>query len=104
MTNTAVSAVSRLVPYVPKLLLAWSPTGADDRHMRVSGSLAFVDISGFTRLTERLGRKVGVPHASHHAAHRPDPDVVGDRGAAHVRGGAQRRLRLLPGGRPGDPP
>src|SRR6478735_8092928 len=57
MTNTAVSAVSRLVPYVPKLLLAWSPTGADDRHMRVSGTLAFVDIAGFTRLTERLARK-----------------------------------------------
>ncbi len=33
------------------------PRGDDDRHMRVEGSLAFVDISGFTTLTERLARK-----------------------------------------------
>ena len=59
MTNTALPAVSRLVPYVPKLLLAWSPSGTDERHMRVSGSLAFVDISGFTKLTERLSEILG---------------------------------------------
>src|SRR6478752_5121869 len=50
-------AGSLLVPYVPRLLGRWAPAGDDDRHMRVSGSLAFVDISGFTRLTERLARK-----------------------------------------------
>ena len=46
-----------LLPYVPRLLSRWVPTGDDDRHMRVTGSVAFVDISGFTRLTERLARK-----------------------------------------------
>ena len=46
---------SRLVPYAPRLLWEWSPT-EDERHMRVTGSLAFVDIAGFTRLTERLSR------------------------------------------------
>lgn len=46
-----------LLPYVPRLLATWSPTGDDPRHMRVTGSVAFVDISGFTRLTERLARK-----------------------------------------------
>src|SRR6478736_1343513 len=50
-------ARSLLVPYVPRLLGRWAPAGDDDRHMRVSGSVAFVDISGFTRLTERLARK-----------------------------------------------
>jgi class 3 adenylate cyclase/tetratricopeptide (TPR) repeat protein len=50
-------ASSLLVPYVPRLLGRWAPTGHDDRHMRVSGTVAFVDISGFTRLTERLARK-----------------------------------------------
>lgn len=44
----------RLLPYVPSLLSRWTPSGEDARHMRVDGSLAFVDISGFTRLTERL--------------------------------------------------
>ncbi len=47
----------RLLPYVPDLLLGWAPTGEDVRHLRVTGTLAFVDISGFTRLTERLARK-----------------------------------------------
>ena len=58
MTMTSVSrSVDGLLPYVPKLLLSWTPTGDDPRHMRIAGSLAFVDISGFTRLTERLARK-----------------------------------------------
>jgi len=47
-------------PYVPDLLRAWRPTHGDDRHMQVDGTLAFVDISGFTRLTERLARKGNV--------------------------------------------
>ena len=47
-------------PYVPDLLHAWQPTHGDDRHMQVHGTLAFVDISGFTRLTERLARKGNV--------------------------------------------
>ncbi len=46
-----------LLPYVPGLLRTWAPTGEDPRHMRITGTLAFVDISGFTRLTERLARK-----------------------------------------------
>ena len=46
-----------LLPYVSRLALGWAPTGPDRRHVRIHGSLAFVDISGFTRLTERLARK-----------------------------------------------
>ena len=56
MTEVARSAAD-LRPYVPKLLSSWSPTHDDPRHMRVDGTLAFVDISGFTQLTERLARK-----------------------------------------------
>ncbi len=57
---------SRLLPYAPRLVLTWSPTGPDPRHMRVSGSLAFIDISGFTQVTERLSRrgKVGAEEMS----------------------------------------
>ena len=44
-----------LLPYVPRLLRGWTAVG--ERHLRVPGTLAFVDISGFTRLTERLARK-----------------------------------------------
>ncbi len=49
-----------VLPYVPVLLRSWRPTHGDDRHMQVEGSLAFIDISGFTRLTERLARKGNV--------------------------------------------
>ena len=55
---TKVSTASQgLLPYVPRLLMRWTPTGDDPRHMRIRGTLAFVDISGFTKLTERLARK-----------------------------------------------
>src|SRR3954468_23682362 len=56
-TSAARVADDSLLPYVPRLLGRWAPTSDDDRHMRVNGSVAFVDISGFTRLTERLARK-----------------------------------------------
>ena len=57
MTTTAETTGHLLLPYVPRLVSAWRPRDADGRHMRVEGSLAFVDISGFTTLTERLARK-----------------------------------------------
>jgi hypothetical protein len=49
-----------VLPYVPQLVRGWTPSGDDPRHMRVTGTLVFVDISGFTRLTERLARKGNV--------------------------------------------
>ena len=63
---TPPSGTELLLPYVPGLLRRWTPGVYDDRHMRVVGSLAFVDISGFTRLTERLAArgKVGAEQMS----------------------------------------
>ncbi|MGN6599300.1 MAG: adenylate/guanylate cyclase domain-containing protein, partial [Actinomycetes bacterium] len=46
----------RLLPYVSTLALAWLRDHPDQQHQQVSGSLAFVDISGFTALTEKLAR------------------------------------------------
>lgn len=54
---TEVRSAEDLRPYVPRFLSSWSPTHGDPRHMRVTGTLVFVDISGFTSLTERLARK-----------------------------------------------
>lgn len=54
---SAADAGDDLLPYLPQLVLGWTPTDDDDRHMSVAGTLAFVDISGFTQLTERLARK-----------------------------------------------
>jgi class 3 adenylate cyclase/tetratricopeptide (TPR) repeat protein len=50
-----------LKPYVPRLLIEWMHEAPDQAYHARDGSLAFVDISGFTALTERLaGRgKIG---------------------------------------------
>src|SRR6478672_3773458 len=50
------SVQSRLQPYLPRLTLEWLATEPDRRHRSVDGSVVFVDISGFTRLSERLAR------------------------------------------------
>jgi len=47
----------QLLPYVPRLVVDWLRTTPDAQYRAVEGSLAFVDISGFTRLAERLARK-----------------------------------------------
>ena len=46
-----------LRPYVPRLLVDWLRGSPGQLHREVEGTLAFVDISGFTKLTERLARK-----------------------------------------------
>ena len=50
-------AAEVLRPYVPRLLISWLRESPEERHRPVDGTLAFVDISGFTQLTERLARK-----------------------------------------------
>jgi class 3 adenylate cyclase/tetratricopeptide (TPR) repeat protein len=46
-----------LRPFVPRLLIQWLREWPGVRDLDVMGSLAFVDISGFTKLTERLATK-----------------------------------------------
>ncbi len=65
MTTTAeppTSGISHeaselLRPYVPRLVIDWLRTDPDALHRELEASLVFVDISGFTALTERLARK-----------------------------------------------
>jgi class 3 adenylate cyclase/tetratricopeptide (TPR) repeat protein len=45
-----------LTPYVPVLLIDWLRESPAARYREIDASLAFVDISGFTTLTERLAR------------------------------------------------
>jgi class 3 adenylate cyclase/tetratricopeptide (TPR) repeat protein len=51
------SADTLLRAYVPRLLEDWLLDDPDRRHRALPGTLAFVDLSGFTALTERLARK-----------------------------------------------
>jgi len=48
-------------PYLPRLVIDWITTAPDEHHQEQVGTVAFVDISGFTKLSEGLARhgKVG---------------------------------------------
>ncbi|MDQ2853389.1 MAG: tetratricopeptide repeat protein [Chloroflexota bacterium] len=46
-----------LRPYVPRLVIEWVRSTPDALHRELDATLAFVDISGFTALTERLAKK-----------------------------------------------
>ena len=50
-----------LSPFVPQLLRTWLSEDTRAAHRVVAGTLAIIDISGFTQLTERLAAhgKVG---------------------------------------------
>jgi class 3 adenylate cyclase/tetratricopeptide (TPR) repeat protein len=43
-----------LTPYVPRLVLEWDDPGDGGAHEKIEGTLVFADVSGFTRLSERL--------------------------------------------------
>ena len=45
------------VPYVPRLVVDWLRSEPDATWRALEGSLAFVDISGFTAMSERLERQ-----------------------------------------------
>ncbi len=50
-------ANEKLRPYVPRLVINWLREDPTALHREVEGSMAFVDISGFTALSERLARQ-----------------------------------------------
>ena len=61
MSQTLRDSSELLKPYVPRLLIRWL---AEEPHLpfrTIEGSMVFVDISGFTKMSERLARhgKVG---------------------------------------------
>ena len=56
MAPSIVSVTRPLAAYAPRLAVEWFRTARDERYQVIDGSLAFVDISGFTKLTERLAR------------------------------------------------
>lgn len=47
----------RFDPYVPRVASEWDAVAPGAHWRQIDGSLAFVDISGFTNLSERLARK-----------------------------------------------
>ena len=45
-----------LQPYLPRLTLEWLANDPSALHRAVDGSVVFVDISGFTKLSEKLAK------------------------------------------------
>jgi class 3 adenylate cyclase/tetratricopeptide (TPR) repeat protein len=46
-----------LTPYVPRVVVDWLRTSREAKRRELEGTLAFVDISGFTAMSERLAQK-----------------------------------------------
>jgi class 3 adenylate cyclase/tetratricopeptide (TPR) repeat protein len=90
-----------LKPFVPRLLITWLRETPDATHRDVDGSLAFVDISGFTTMTERLARKgkVGAEEVSDtlNATFTELLSVAYDYGAGLVKWGGDAVLLLFDG-------
>jgi class 3 adenylate cyclase/tetratricopeptide (TPR) repeat protein len=61
VTNPATGARAlerlRVVPYLPRLVVEWMNEDPGQTFRELQGSAMFVDLSGFTTLSERLGRK-----------------------------------------------
>lgn len=53
---TASTVKSSLQPYLPRLTLQWLAEDPTALHRAVDGSVVFVDISGFTKLSEKLAK------------------------------------------------
>ena len=56
MTATSVDVGHPLAPYFPRLAIEWIGSNPEQLHQELEGTIAFVDISGFTKLSERLAR------------------------------------------------
>jgi class 3 adenylate cyclase/tetratricopeptide (TPR) repeat protein len=57
MTHRRTTGSHAFEPYLPQLLIDWLEESPSARHRELEGSMAFVDISGFTALSERLARR-----------------------------------------------
>jgi class 3 adenylate cyclase len=53
----AEAAGARLVPYLPRVTLDWLRDDPAARRRALAGTMAFVDVSGLTAMSERLAPK-----------------------------------------------
>ena len=61
MSGEPTPSTVDLTPYVPRVVVDCLRADPEARHRALTGTLAFVDISGFTAMSEKLARqgKVG---------------------------------------------
>ncbi len=51
------AAGAAVIPYLPRITLEWLRDAPAERHRALAGTMAFVDVSGFTAMSERLAPK-----------------------------------------------
>ncbi|HEV8157379.1 MAG TPA: adenylate/guanylate cyclase domain-containing protein, partial [Gaiellales bacterium] len=56
MANLSTDRSSKLRPFLPRLTIRWISEEPDVRVRALEGTVVFVDISGFTKMSERLAR------------------------------------------------
>ena len=57
MAAPDVTAADQLATFVPRLTIEWLRTSPELRWLEVDGTLAFIDISGFTAMSEQLSSR-----------------------------------------------
>ena len=57
LISQVVDASVVLRPYVPRLLIQWLTEAPGTTVREIDGSVVFIDISGFTSMSERLARQ-----------------------------------------------
>ena len=99
MTGTEHDEIFRA--YVPAVVIDWLRKSPDASSRVVDGTLAFIDISGFTRMTERFAQagKVGAEEVSQilNAAFASLLDVASGYGADLIKWGGDAVLLLFQG-------
>jgi class 3 adenylate cyclase/tetratricopeptide (TPR) repeat protein len=90
-----------LVPYIPRVVVEWLRTEPERTWREIDGTLAFVDISGFTAMSERLARqgKVGAEEVTEvmNRTFTHLLDVAYDNGGGLVKFGGDALLLLFTG-------
>jgi class 3 adenylate cyclase/tetratricopeptide (TPR) repeat protein len=104
ITTSAVR--SRLQPYLPRLTLEWLAEEPDRLHRRVDASVVFVDISGFTALSEKLAKlgRVGAEEMAEaiNGCFTELLVLAYEQGGSLLKFGGDALLLLFPGGDPSD--
>jgi class 3 adenylate cyclase/tetratricopeptide (TPR) repeat protein len=102
LSTTIASARSRAVPYVPRVLLDHLARDPGRQVRSVDGTCVLIDVSGFTKLSERLARRGGREGAEQLAdtigsCFERLLDVAYDKGGGLLKFGGDAMLLLFDG-------
>ncbi len=99
--ETAVAGGVDLTPYVPRVVVDWLRSDPETTWRELDGTLAFVDLSGFTAMSERLARlgKAGAEEVTDviNATFAPLLDIAYENGGGLLKFGGDALLLFFSG-------